>query len=157
MKKWTILLISAIFITLLVGGQSLFAAQPKSIGHPLNGCSSCHVPHGAGGDRLWPFAPELQTKEGVGLSEITALCYSCHDGTITNKGKHFFQKSGGTHPIGVKPSERVNMPESFPLDSKGRMTCATCHNPHSSDTESYLRVSNKGGQLCLTCHQGKGM
>lgn len=156
MKKWSIVIMLGIAFMLLLGGQ-VIASQPESVGHPLNGCSSCHVPHGAGGERLWPFAPELQTKQGATkLSEITALCYSCHDGTITNKGKHFFQKDGSTHPIGVKPSDNVNIPEDFPLDSKDRMTCATCHDPHNSNVKQYLRVSNKNGQLCLACHNNKG-
>ncbi|SDC12454.1 MULTISPECIES: cytochrome c3 family protein [unclassified Candidatus Frackibacter] len=155
MKKWIVILTLSMLLAIILGGQVL-AAQPKSIGHPLNGCSSCHVPHGAGGDRLWPFAPELQTQKGTELSSITALCYSCHDGTITNKGKHFFEKDGSTHPIGIKPSENVTIPEGFSLGADGKVTCATCHNPHSSSTESYLRVSNKNGKLCLSCHQNKG-
>ncbi|SJZ49361.1 cytochrome c3 family protein [Selenihalanaerobacter shriftii] len=150
------LIIFLFIIILIFNVVPLFASQPKSVGHPLNGCSSCHVPHGAGGDSLWPFAPQLKTKEGTELSSITALCYSCHDGTITNKGKHFFEKDGSTHPIGIKPSNLVNIPDNYSVDSEGRMTCATCHNPHKSNTKNYLRISNKGGALCLSCHQNKG-
>ena len=29
--------------------------------------------------------------------------------------------------------------------------CATCHDPHSSNT-TFLRISNAGSALCLTCH-----
>ena len=33
-----------------------------------------------------------------------------------------------------------------------RVECATCHNPHSSANPPFLRRSNSGSQLCLTCH-----
>ena len=30
--------------------------------------------------------------------------------------------------------------------------CATCHDPHLTDNGSFLRVSNAGSNLCLSCH-----
>lgn len=33
-----------------------------------------------------------------------------------------------------------------------QVECATCHNPHSADNEPFLRMSNAGSALCLTCH-----
>jgi predicted CXXCH cytochrome family protein len=36
--------------------------------------------------------------------------------------------------------------------SADRVECATCHNPHSSTNVPFLRRSNSGSQLCLTCH-----
>ncbi|KXS41070.1 MAG: hypothetical protein AWU54_1755 [Candidatus Frackibacter sp. T328-2] len=142
-------------LMLLFGGQAL-AGEIKSTGHPLNGCSSCHLPHGAHGDKLWTFTPNLQTQKGTKLISINALCYSCHDGTITSKGKDFFDNLKTTHPVGVKIPDYMTIPDDFPLDHKERMTCGTCHNPHNSDAESYLRVSNKTGKLCVSCHVNQG-
>lgn len=30
--------------------------------------------------------------------------------------------------------------------------CASCHDPHTSDTPTFLRVSNTGSAVCLACH-----
>lgn len=30
--------------------------------------------------------------------------------------------------------------------------CASCHNPHTAENPTFLRVNNTGSQLCLTCH-----
>jgi len=30
--------------------------------------------------------------------------------------------------------------------------CASCHNPHSNAQGSFLRKSNAGSAICLTCH-----
>jgi predicted CXXCH cytochrome family protein len=65
------------------------------------------------------------------------------------------------HPIGVRPSERIRVPEGWPLDAGGRLTCTTCH-------ESLPALSGRGGaklrgaagssadpgQFCARCHAG---
>ncbi|MFQ5552046.1 MAG: cytochrome c3 family protein [Gemmatimonadales bacterium] len=35
----------------------------------------------------------------------------------------------------------------------GKVQCATCHNPHTAANRPFLRLSNSGSSLCLTCHQ----
>lgn len=44
----------------------------------------------------------------------------------------------------------------LPLYSTGASTtkveCATCHDPHSSTNPTFLRISNAGSAVCLTCH-----
>ena len=30
--------------------------------------------------------------------------------------------------------------------------CATCHDPHQSDTATFLRIDNTGSAVCLACH-----
>jgi len=30
--------------------------------------------------------------------------------------------------------------------------CASCHDPHQSDTATFLRISNDGSAVCLACH-----
>lgn len=120
-------------------------------GHPA-GCATCHVPHSAAGEKLWPYAPPTTTTKGTQLSAGSALCYSCHDGTLTSLGATFFEKDGNTHPIDVVPSDRVKVPKEFPLDAKGRITCATCHNPHKTAYDKYLRMPADNGELCVACH-----
>lgn len=31
--------------------------------------------------------------------------------------------------------------------------CSSCHDPHTANAQLFLRVSNEGSKLCLTCHQ----
>ena len=33
-----------------------------------------------------------------------------------------------------------------------RIECTTCHTPHSNSINPFLRVSNAGSGLCITCH-----
>lgn len=35
----------------------------------------------------------------------------------------------------------------------GQVECASCHNPHDPDNRPFLRSTNAGSQLCLTCHR----
>lgn len=35
---------------------------------------------------------------------------------------------------------------------EGRVECPSCHNPHDPDNVPFLRKSNDGSALCLTCH-----
>ena len=34
----------------------------------------------------------------------------------------------------------------------GKVECASCHNPHDNQYTKFLRKSNAGSALCLTCH-----
>jgi predicted CXXCH cytochrome family protein len=47
-------------------------------------------------------------------------------------------------------------PATLPLYGSSTATatveCASCHNPHSNVNGSFLRMSNKGSAMCLTCH-----
>lgn len=38
----------------------------------------------------------------------------------------------------------------------GKVQCASCHDPHRSDTQTFLRASNDASALCLTCHRKDG-
>lgn len=136
------------------GGTSSQAQVEKPVGHP-GGCSTCHVPHDAGGNRLWPYAPSTKTEKGVVVSANDALCFSCHDGTVTTKGQHFFDKDGSTHPIDIKPSAKVKVPDTLPLDKEGKVVCTSCHNPHNTALKKYLRLSWDNGELCVACHSDK--
>jgi predicted CXXCH cytochrome family protein len=35
---------------------------------------------------------------------------------------------------------------------EGNFECSSCHDPHNSDTPSFLVMSNDQSKLCLTCH-----
>lgn len=93
-------------------------------------------------------------------------CEGCHsggspDGGLDWEGVYFDPDMRNQHPISVvyDPNRR---PGAFraavggavgglPLYS-GKVECATCHEPHSEQYKYFLRQSNVGGSLCLTCH-----
>lgn len=189
-------------------------------------CVYCHTPHNANtdnnGELLWnrpmsaatykvytsptfnaTMAPPTKTSS-------SALCLSCHDGTIavdsvlrrpiaggpiTGSGDHArMDTSGGTdscgschnpggfgsggvtkrvakgflgtdlsndHPVnmtydassadtGLKPATTVATAGLKLYD--GKVQCASCHDPHVYKEKAFLRVSNAGSALCMTCH-----
>ncbi|MCF6280981.1 MAG: cytochrome c3 family protein [Candidatus Polarisedimenticolaceae bacterium] len=87
------------------------------------------------------------------------MCYSCHDGSIADSRFRVWETS--KHKSGIKPSENVTIPEEFPLDAEGKMTCATCHTSHGVDTRVdmasaiFLREANVGSSMCKRCHRDK--
>lgn len=88
-------------------------------------CDTCHLSF-SGGKMIF-------------TQDIDFLCKDCH------------KDEGFSHPSGRKPS--MALPEQFPVDWAGRMTCATCHVIHGSD--NYLLRGNETGRLfCYYCHKG---
>lgn len=107
-------------------------------------------------------------------------CLSCHDGTVamdsfgTNAGIHLMTSAAklgsdlsDDHPISftydaalvtadgglVTPSSAsfVDAAHNVPLFA-GKMECASCHDVHDNTFGKFLRKSNAGSALCLTCH-----
>lgn len=86
---------------------------------------------------------------GVDLSNDhpVSIVYSTHQSTdnglraaTTSNGKPVVSYGGITLPLyGTSTSD-------------AKLECATCHDPHNTSTANFLRVSNTGSQLCLTCH-----
>lgn len=101
-----------------------------TVGHEFTGrCDFCHL-------------TTPQVGEEVKFSRsISYLCRDCHDVSQEN-----------SHPIGVIPS--MSVPDGFLLDWAGKMTCATCHDPHGSLENQYLRTAARGRDFCQLCHQG---
>lgn len=122
------------------------------------------------------------TKTGRG-SESCAKCHSreeggiggvnaAHDATV----RYLTQDLRDDHPISMKyPSRSVdpqfNQPTVLKADggrafengiqtyAGDKVQCATCHDIHNPDEDNsegrdpFLRVSNHGSALCLTCHE----
>lgn len=111
---------------------------------------------------------------------ISKACLSCHDGTVAmdsfgnNTGTHLMTGSAkvGTdlsddHPVSftydtalatadgslVTPASAsfVDAGHAVPLFA-GKMECASCHDVHNNTNAPFLRKSNSGSALCLTCH-----
>jgi predicted CXXCH cytochrome family protein len=125
-------------------------------------CSACHLPHKAARQA----APDRPLSEG--------LCLNCHSpGNVAEKAG----LKGGQHPLAVRPAAMKTANQStLPLfndlgfqDQDGKLSCATCHDPHRwrADTAagpagkdapanrqtSFLR--KQAPRICRECHADK--
>ena len=112
---------------------------------------------------------------------ISKLCLSCHDGTVAvdsfggdTGSTHIGDLAAGTnttigtelnndHPVSfaytadlARTDGALTDPASVTLPlfgvNKNQLECATCHDVHDNDHGDFLRGSNAGSALCLTCH-----
>ena len=133
-------------------------------------CSACHLPHGGQGMRMW--ARPLKQ----GADPVAELCFTCHSEGKLAKNKQVGEHS---HPLGrdmARLDGAVDLPGyttegvKSTGDSKGRISCPTCHNPHQWDPLDPEKTSKPGdsgngkflrkpygpeAELCLTCHKNK--
>ena len=97
-----------------------------------------------------PLTPQAATSK---------MCFSCHDGSTVDSRHQVYNDR--MHQVGVIPSEKVKIPETFPLDEEGKMDCGTCHTAHTLDTEPgiektiFLRTANENSEMCKMCHVDK--
>ena len=101
------------------------------------------------------------------------LCMSCHDGVTTPTligptDKHAVgnptNSAGLTndHPVNMAydPTKDTGLAAITAVTTAGlklygttnTMQCASCHNPHDNTISKFLRKSNAGSGLCITCH-----
>jgi Flp pilus assembly protein TadD len=154
----------------LPGSRNHFAAAPFA--HAGIGCASCH------GDA----AEHVRTKGKAAVLNPAKLaadrrdsvCLQCHleGGTAVYRLGHtlatyrpgdalfdsvaYFVHQGEVGPQGRATSQYEALLQSACKRAKGeRMTCTTCHDPHSSQTMATAveRVAYYRGR-CLTCHTG---
>lgn len=122
-------------------------------------CAICHF------EWVYTFFTERRDGELIPqpkdkLVATAGMCFSCHDGSITDSRKTVLHDQG--HRAGIVPSSRVSIPGDLPLDEEGRMQCATCHTPHAvqssdgSSVEFFLRTPNKNSSFCVQCHRSAG-
>jgi hypothetical protein len=124
-------------------GSSLFLRQAlsrsKAQGEDVHrrdaNCRSCHT---ADRDALDgdPAKARLSLR-----ADLEATCNRCHG------------SQGPSHKTGVRAT--MSVPPALHLSSEGRLTCATCHYMHGESNRfgDFLRIDNRRGQLCLSCHQ----
>jgi predicted CXXCH cytochrome family protein len=123
----------------------------------------------------------LQSKPGQPTG-ASRLCLACHDGTLapahtrSTKPGPARSVSGdsvlGTdlsddHPISFtydsslatiqgELANPATLPRALVLDREQQMQCTTCHDPHQGETRKFLRIEDRGGALCVSCHQPDG-
>lgn len=149
--------------------------KPKTKGvKPLEvsqkNCVVCHL--------SWaneaPDALKRPDHAGALTDSSFAMCYSCHNGAIMDSRLTIHR--GAQHPSlydreeaklrRKKAGERKDkFPEALPKNADGEMTCGTCHTPHTDKAgedklyaghnNTWLRLVNRGGDLCERCHESK--
>lgn len=207
---------------LSAGMGSGFSHTPAAYTNYGQVCVYCHTPHDAnqqngGGAILWnkPLSTATYTLYSSPTAKLTpgqpapgqsssALCLSCHDGTIAvdtivnppnttyvqgtthrRMSKDATADScGGCHDAsGVSAPAAVraaflgtNLTAQHPINMlydntvntglasattvtaaglklfSGKVECASCHDPHLVANGAFLRKTNTGSTLCLTCH-----
>jgi len=101
------------------------------------GCLACHNPHSSDQPGLLAKAP-------------TQVCLDCHPG-VKKQAHLVVGFSGGGHPLGDEMRPR---PVADPIREGKGFSCASCHDPHSSDFPKLSRFNPREGMgLCQKCHQ----
>lgn len=117
-------------------------------------CSFCH----SKAPDVSRFLKSTSTRQPDLKADIQTLCTLCHEerphpGGIVHSGIPW---EGGAKQV----------PSSFPVDGQGRLTCATCHDPHVFDTLKWglmrqdqtakkMRAID-GVPICPACHRRQG-
>ena len=102
---------------------------------------------------------ELVAKPDKEVVATSAMCLSCHDGSVADSRNAVFNGPG--HRGDTVPTKAVTIPKDFPLDDSGKMQCFTCHTPHAlpgdpdSEMGLFLRAPNEASSLCRMCHTDK--
>ncbi|HUE85873.1 MAG TPA: DmsE family decaheme c-type cytochrome, partial [Vicinamibacterales bacterium] len=144
------------------------------------GCESCHGPgkaHAdAGGD------PELMRAfREMSPDETSSTCTTCHnraDHGMWEGSSHQARNLTCTtcHSVHAPKSESAQLVKATPMQlcadchrdkvakvdrsghmpvREGKMTCATCHNPHGSANVRLLRAGFSVAEACTSCHADK--
>lgn len=86
---------------------------------------------------------EAVAHTGLSSEEVSAMgaCKPCHE-----------EQDTATHPVNVYPKPGMVIPPEYPTLPDGRITCSTCHMPHSSNY-SFLTIKQRRRDLCIGCHK----
>lgn len=101
-----------------------------------------------------------------GIPDMTSYpnCQRCHPDIYGGDPVNWIGTNlSDDHPINmIYPTAAQNPQFNLPPDLAGgwrnlplyagRVQCATCHDPHDPSRGSFLRISNAGSALCITCH-----
>ena len=85
--------------------------------------------------------PDDEFHAGLSSKVVSSMeaCLGCHN--------------AHPHPVNVSPKKTgVVVPPEFPTLLDGRITCSTCHAPHSSDNYYFTRKSGSK-EFCVSCHR----
>ncbi|HEY5999406.1 MAG TPA: cytochrome c3 family protein [bacterium] len=151
MKKATL-----VAVMLLAAGLMAMPAQVLALGGPHASftCNNCHIPHAAGGDRLWIDVPSGTGNWGG--NKIGQLCYSCHDGSTvagvlcSNMGAYIYTGTTAHGPFfGAIPA----LPDgpAGTAESGETYMNANANLPYTAATNPLIQSGDQAIQ-CTSCH-----
>jgi predicted CXXCH cytochrome family protein len=127
-------------------------------------CSACHIPHGAGGARLFP-----KTVAAANSGFFGPLCQTCHDSTITTHTDLVDNNTvlNGAHGLSISTLSALgahqtvatsNLPYTgsagFPVITANSIECLSCHDVHNQNSfRPFLNVTLDN--LCEACHSNR--
>ena len=123
-----------VLLPVLAAPGALARPHGDNVHRPGADCQVCHTADAA------TLMANHATAAALLVPDLETRCMGCHG------------DEGPSHPTGAKPARAV--PEALPLSGEGRLTCATCHFMHGEPDGrgDFLRIDNKRGGLCLSCH-----
>ncbi len=96
------------------------------------GCTACHDPHGSG--------------HGAMLGKkLNVMCATCHP--AQKDGLHVTSTLSNGHVVGGNLNDPRREGRAF--------SCASCHNPHGSDSPFLLYTGSTAMESCAWCHGDK--
>jgi len=109
----------------------------EGAGKKQSGCAMCHLQQPVWGrDRANTMSY---------VADINILCLACHD-----RSDH---PGGISHTVTLTAAMPA-VPELLPLGTGRRITCVTCHDPHTDpQTDHRLRQIKESAAFCLLCHK----
>ncbi len=110
--------------------------NPHELINDMQGCEYCHATRPD---------PEKIDEDVKFKSDIVLLCLRCHAADPHPSG----HDHTGPPDKELMAAKNITIPEEFPLDYIGRLTCATCHNQHAYGE---LRGTVSGTMICTACH-----
>jgi predicted CXXCH cytochrome family protein len=202
MKKILLAVMAIVFMAGMASAATIVDSKHDMRTHITNEtntevCVYCHTPHQTGGmtvDPLWNKTLSSVVSYGAyssntmnvtpddwggSTANVSALCMSCHDGTVAVNSLYNPPNQGDTgtlyfvtgtanlgndlsndHPVEFSYTASISGGDTglktggsvTALLIGGRVTCASCHQVHDPTNIPFLRVNNAGSALCTTCH-----
>ena len=146
----------------------------------IHGCESCHGP-GSAHIEDPSKADSIKRFTQIRPREVSETCVTCHSRGEQTQWKGSMHDTRNLscitcHSIHSSKSARSLLKATDILDTcvtchttevakeqrlghmpvrEGKMTCASCHNPHGTTTVRMLRAGNWINETCTTCHAEK--
>ncbi len=141
------------------GGLGHASLGPDTPSRPGFECATCHQPIAQGGDfgatdfTVMVIGTDLRDDHPIGVNYPTVGPGVDFNETTGVRGNvTFFDDNGNTRP----DSNEIRL---YDTGQGPEVECASCHDPHGvrspgspTFNATFLRVSNNGSGVCLTCH-----
>lgn len=101
----------------------------------------------------WTWNLGIKSLSGRGITELGTDLRNDHPVSMIYATAKSPSSTSGTNDFatGFYDPPKNNLPLY-----DGIVQCGTCHDPHRSNTQTFLRISNNGSILCLSCHKKDG-